>query len=187
MSKPEVYKLVDLPKGTIFYFPYSAHTGAYIKEDGKSYRQAGFWLGGKDENGDRKKYPFVVKNDLNLTVECYLCEADEDGKRIIPPPYEHIPFTEWGKWNGNSPLPIDWSFYGKRIEWQGAKLTIRKTRSGGGTHYFKVTLDGGEWCSDRALMMLCDGSTPTETGHPGHFGGGVAKRGNEADVQVYYD
>jgi hypothetical protein len=71
-------------------------------------------------------------------------------------------------------------------EWNGAKLSIRRTYHGCAEHRYHVELAGGEWPSDGDLITLCDGDTPP---HSRHFGGTVRKNadGKSAEVSVFVD
>jgi len=161
----------ELAIGETFIFPYDPTEYAYRKESEKhsvSLKQTQWGLFRRD----------VYPQGAVMRVE-----ADAEGKALLLPPYDHIPVEEWGKVK----LPPNWSQYGKRISWKGAKLTIKGASSTRATKTSVVVLDDGEWPSDRELMMLIDGRVPTLEGHPGHFGGGVGIDGNKAIVTIYTD
>lgn len=91
--------------------------------------------------------------------------------------YDHIPVEEWDKHQ----LPPKWYLAGRKIVWNEAKLTIKKTRSWLSTSKYEVTLDEGEWPSDADLMTLCDGDVPPLVRY---FGGSVTIDDDVAEVTV---
>ena len=166
-----VIRFDTLGIGETFIFPYDPNDYAYRKESEKhavSLKQSQWG-------------PF--RREVSPQGTVIRVEADEEGKAILPPPYDHVPVERWGKVE----LPPNWSQYGKRVSWNGAKLTIKGAGSTRSTKTSTIVLDEGEWPTKRELMMLSDNRVPTAEGHPGYFGGGVGIKDNTATVTIYTD
>jgi hypothetical protein len=170
----------DLQIGETFMCPYDSSQMGYTKTASNKGSYPAVWKGEKE----------TYFKDFSERAICMRVELDENGKPILPPPYDHQPIEDWVRGNLKGKLPANWNYYGKRVSWEKAKMTIQAVPARARTtKYYDVILDEGEWPSTRAIMMICDGNVPTTEGHPGHFGGGVtfSADGKKARVAVHID
>lgn len=73
-----------------------------------------------------------------------------------------------------------------RLKRQDCEIAVLGQEMAPGVHGFKIVLVRGAWPTDRELITALDnGSFGDETFQ--NFGGRVRKRGNTADVDVYFD